>query len=57
MAADPVLKSVPIVMVSSIDDTKYRTALPDDMHIPIDAWINKPVDPDQMLKTIKRFLH
>jgi formate transporter len=56
MAADPVLKSVPIVMMSSIDDTKYRTALPDDMRIPIDAWINKPVDPDQMLKTIKRFL-
>ena len=57
MAADPVLKSVPIVMISSIDDTKYRSALPDDMRIPVDAWINKPVDPDQMLKTIKRFLH
>jgi len=56
MAADPALKSIPIVMISSIDSSQYRSALPDDMHIPIDAWINKPVDPDHMLKTIKRFL-
>jgi CheY-like chemotaxis protein len=56
MAADPVLKRVPIVMISSIDSTEYASALPDDLHIPIDAWINKPIDPDQFLKTIKRFL-
>jgi len=26
------------------------------MHIPIDAWISKPVDPDHLLRTIRRFL-
>jgi formate transporter len=56
MAADPVLKRVPIVMISSIDSTQYASALPDDLHIPIDAWINKPIDPNQFLKTVKRFL-
>jgi formate transporter len=56
MAADPVLKQIPIVMISSIDSTQYASALPDDLHIPIDAWINKPIDPDQFLKTVKRFL-
>ncbi len=56
MQRDPDLKSVPIVMISNIDNTEYRSALPDDVHIPIDAWISKPVDPDKMLKTIRRFL-
>jgi CheY-like chemotaxis protein len=56
MAADPVLKAIPVVMVSSIDSSKHAALLPDDMHIPIDAWISKPVDPDHLLKTIRRFL-
>jgi formate transporter len=56
MAADPVLQAVPVVMVSSIDSSKHAALLPDDMHIPIDAWISKPVDPDHLLKTIRRFL-
>jgi len=56
MAADPVLKAIPVVMVSSIDSSKHAALLPDDMHIPIDAWISKPVDPDHLLRTIRRFL-
>jgi formate transporter FocA len=56
MAGDPVLKTIPIVMVSSIDSTKHAGLLPDDLHIPIDAWISKPVDPDNLLRTIKRFI-
>ena len=56
MAADPVLRTIPIVMCSSIDSSKYATSLPDDLHIPVDAWVNKPMDPDQLLRTIHRFL-
>jgi len=56
MAADPALKAIPVVMVSSIDSSKHAALLPDDMHIPIDAWISKPVDPDHLLRTIRRFL-
>jgi formate transporter len=56
MAADPVLKAVPIVMISSIDSTPYKDALPDDLHIPIDAWISKPVQPENLIHTIKRFI-
>jgi CheY-like chemotaxis protein len=56
MAADPALKTIPVVMVSSIDSSKHAALLPDDMHIPIDAWISKPVDPDHLLRTIRRFL-
>jgi len=56
MMGDPKLKAIPIVMVSSIDSSKHAALLPDDMHIPIDAWISKPVDPDHLLRTIQRFL-
>ncbi len=56
MAVDPTLKAIPVVMISSIDSSEHAALLPDDMHIPTDAWISKPVDPDHLLKTIRRFL-
>jgi CheY-like chemotaxis protein len=56
MAADPKLKEIPIIMISSIDSSWHAGKLPDNIHIPIDAWINKPVKPDHLLKTIQRFL-
>jgi formate transporter len=56
MAADADLKVVPIVMISSIDSSRHAALLPDDLHIPTDAWISKPVDPDHLLRTIRRFL-
>jgi CheY-like chemotaxis protein len=56
MAGDPTLKDIPIIMVSSIDSSHHAALLPDDLHTPIDACISKPVDPDGLLKTIRRFL-
>lgn len=54
--ADPRLKDVPIVMISSISTTEYASAFPDDERIPIDAWLSKPIQPDVLLKTVTRFL-
>jgi formate transporter len=56
MSADPHLKDVPIIMISSIDSTYHAGKLPDSIHIPIDAWLSKPVNPDLLLKTVRRFL-
>lgn len=56
MAADSGLKDVPIIMISSIDSTWHAGKLPDNIHIPIDAWISKPVNPEHLLRTINRFL-
>jgi formate transporter len=56
MAADPRLKSIPVVMISGIDSSEHAALLPDNVHIPIDAWISKPVQPDHLLRTIRRFL-
>ena len=56
MAADPVLRDVPIIMISSIDSSWHAGKLPDNIHLPIDAWISKPVNPEHLIKTIQRFL-
>jgi len=56
MAGDAALREIPVVMCSSIDDSAYAGSLPDGMHIPIDAWMSKPVQPDQLIRTIKRFI-
>ena len=56
MSRDRDLKDVPIVMISSVDSSQHAALLPDDVHIPIDAWISKPVNPEHLLRTIRRFL-
>jgi CheY-like chemotaxis protein len=54
--SDPNLKGVPIIMISSITTSEYASAFPDDERIPIDAWMTKPIQPDVLLKTVKRFI-
>lgn len=56
MANDASLSDIPIIMVSSIDSSEYANLLPDDVHIPIDAWISKPLDPEHLVKTVQRFV-
>ena len=54
--ADPNLRDVPVVMISSIGTSEYASEFPDDERIPIDAWISKPIQADVLLKTVRRFL-
>jgi formate transporter len=56
MTGDAALKDIPVVMISSIDSTEHAHLLPDDAAIPTDAWVSKPINPDQLLRTIRRFL-
>ncbi|MBC7262452.1 MAG: response regulator [Chloroflexi bacterium] len=56
MSEDPVLKDVPVVMVSSITDSPHAGLFPTDEYIPIDAWISKPVQPEELLNKVARFV-
>jgi formate/nitrite transporter len=56
MFADPALKAIPIVMISSIDCGDKAGLLPDNVQIPIDAWIDKPVKPETLLAAVRRFV-
>jgi CheY-like chemotaxis protein len=54
MSEDPVLKNIPIVMISSIPDSAHADEFPTDEYVPISAWLTKPVQPQQLVKTVKR---
>ncbi len=54
MADEPDLCKVPIVMVSSIASSQSADMFPTDDYIPIDAWISKPVQPDELIATVSR---
>ena len=56
MHADPELRDVPVIMISSIADTEYAAVFPTDSYLPMDEWISKPVQPEDLLKKVKRYL-
>ena len=56
MQADPELKDLPIIMVSSITDTEHAAVFPTDGYVHMDAWITKPVKPEDLLKKVKQSL-
>ena len=55
---DMKLHDLPIIILSSIHEAKkvpYRFA-PDDTWLPVDLWLDKPVDPDVLLEKVKTAL-
>src|SRR5512136_704419 len=56
MNADPALSKVPVIMISSIAESPQAGMFPTDEYIPIDAWITKPVQPDDLLKKVAQFI-
>ena len=56
MQEDPDLKNVPIIMVSSIADTEYAAVFPTDGYVHMDAWISKPIRPNDLLTKVKKYI-
>jgi CheY-like chemotaxis protein len=56
MQADPELRNVPIVMVTSIANSQYADMFPTDQSLPVSAWLSKPVQPGDLVATIERCL-
>ena len=56
MHADPALRQVPIIMISSIAESPSAGFFPTDEYVPIDAWISKPFQPDDLLKKVASLL-
>ena len=53
MQEDPDLKDIPLIMVSSIISSPHASLFPTDEYIPIDTWISKPMDPDDLLEKVR----
>ena len=54
MSEDENLRQIPILMISSIASSPVSDMFPTDEYLPIDGWISKPVQPDDLLKKVKR---
>jgi Lrp/AsnC family transcriptional regulator for asnA, asnC and gidA len=55
--ADGNLRSVPILMVSSIDQSEFAGLLPKDVSVPADNFMLKPISVAQLVAEVKLLLH
>ena len=56
IADDPNLSKIPIVMISSIAGSQYAETFPTNQLLSIREFISKPVDPEQLLAKVKRYV-
>lgn len=56
MQKDPELKEIPIIMISSIISSPHAAMFPTDEYIPMDIWITKPVQPDDLLQKVAKLI-
>jgi CheY-like chemotaxis protein len=49
-------KSIPILMLTSIHATAPKRVAPDKDYLPVDAFIDKPIDPEQLLEQVDLLL-
>lgn len=49
-------KQIPIVMLTAIHATTPLRFGPDPDYLPVDAFIEKPIDPEALLKCVREFL-
>jgi len=56
MAGDAELKEIPVIMVTSLTGARTQMSLSSEEYIPVEDWIHKPIDPDQLLMRIEAAL-
>ncbi len=56
LASDPQFSYLPIIMVSSIAETPHAGMFPLEDRLHMDAWLSKPVNPNDLLKKVEELL-
>ena len=53
---DDELRQVPLVMVSSIAQSEHADQFPTDEYMHVDAWLSKPVQPQELLDAVEKLI-
>jgi chemosensory pili system protein ChpA (sensor histidine kinase/response regulator) len=56
MQRDPHLKDIPVIMITSLTGVKSQELFPSDQRVAVSAWLNKPVQPAQLLNSVQQAL-
>ena len=49
-------RHIPIAMLTALHSTTDLRFVPDEDYLPVDAFIEKPIDPDRLIGTVKQLL-
>lgn len=50
------LKDIPIIMLTAIHSTTSLRFAPDEYYLPVEAFLEKPVNPEVLLSTVNKYL-
>jgi len=56
MRSEKGLSQIPIIMVSSIVESEYAGMFPTDEYVPVNTFLNKPIDPSRLVEVIRRLI-
>ncbi len=56
MSEDKELRDIPVLMISSIASSPMADMFPTDEYLPIDGWISKPVQAEDLLSKVRRLV-
>ncbi len=56
MHDDADLVDIPIIMVTSIANSDYAELFPTDEYIHINAFLSKPISPDELIRQVNKYL-
>jgi CheY-like chemotaxis protein len=56
MHDDPVIRHVPVIMVTSIASTDYASLFPTDEYVHVSSFMSKPITPKGLLREVNRAL-
>jgi len=56
MAEDAELKDIPVIMITSLTGARAQAEQLSAEYVPVEDWIHKPIDPDELLERIKAAL-
>jgi len=56
MRADPKLKDIPIIIISSLTGVQTEEMYPSDRDMEIEGWISKPVQPKELIDKVNALI-